>query len=189
MYFVYIIQCVDKTLYTGITTDLDRRIKEHNNSKLGAKYTKIRRPVKLVFSKQFENRSEASKEESRIKKLTRQQKINLFTKNKIMKKQPGEFSKKVVKLALTIPPGRVSTYGLITAAAGGHPMMSRSITRILGNSDQVDEIPFHRIVYSNGKIWDDPKYNKWRAKLYKKEGIKVDKNNKIIDFEKIIFSF
>lgn len=78
MYFVYILQCADDSLYTGITTDLDRKIKEHNNSKLGAKYTKIRRPVKLVFSKEFTDRSQASKEESRIKKLSRQQKINLF---------------------------------------------------------------------------------------------------------------
>jgi len=80
MYFLYILQCVDKTLYTGITTDLDRRIKEHNSSKLGAKYTKIRRPVKIVYSQQFTDRSEASREESRIKKLSRQQKINLFIK-------------------------------------------------------------------------------------------------------------
>ena len=78
MYFVYILQCADDSLYTGITTDLDRRIKEHNDSKLGAKYTKVRRPVKLVYSKEFTDRSEASKEESRIKKLSRQQKIDLF---------------------------------------------------------------------------------------------------------------
>ena len=78
MYFLYILQCVDNTLYTGITTNLDRRLKEHNNSKLGAKYTKIRRPVKLVYSQQFIDRSEASKEESRIKKLSRQQKLSLF---------------------------------------------------------------------------------------------------------------
>lgn len=78
MYFVYILQCADNSLYTGITTDLERRIKEHNDSKLGAKYTKIRRPVKLVYSKEFVDRSEASKEESRIKKLSRQQKIDLF---------------------------------------------------------------------------------------------------------------
>jgi len=78
MYFLYILQCADNTLYTGITTDLDRRLKEHNNSKLGAKYTKIRRPVKLVYSQQFTDRSEASKEESRIKKLSRQQKLSLF---------------------------------------------------------------------------------------------------------------
>lgn len=78
MYFVYIIQCNDQSLYTGITTNLDRRIKEHNNSKLGAKYTKNRRPVKLVYSKEFIDRSEASKEESRIKKLSRQQKLDLI---------------------------------------------------------------------------------------------------------------
>lgn len=106
-----------------------------------------------------------------------------------MKNKSGEFSKKVIELALTIPEGRVTTYGLLAAAAGGHPMLSRMITHILGKSDQVDQIPFHRIVYSNGKIWSDPKYDKWRAKLYKKEGIKVDKNNKIVNFEKIIYSF
>ena len=78
MYFLYILQCSDDTFYTGITTDLDRRIKEHNSSKLGAKYTKVRRPVKLVYSKEFENRSLASKEESRIKKLSRLEKINLL---------------------------------------------------------------------------------------------------------------
>jgi len=81
MYFVYILQCVDNTFYTGITTDLDRRIKEHNSSKLGARYTKVRRPVKLVYSKDFTNRSEASIEESRIKKLSRLKKIELFKKN------------------------------------------------------------------------------------------------------------
>jgi hypothetical protein len=48
-----------------------------------------------------------------------------------MTKKPGEFSKKVIELALTIPAGRVTTYGLITAAAGGHPMLSRMITHIL----------------------------------------------------------
>lgn len=78
MYFLYILQCADNTFYTGITTNLERRINEHNNSKLGAKYTKVRRPVKLIYSKEFENRSVASKEESRIKKLSRQEKINLL---------------------------------------------------------------------------------------------------------------
>lgn len=80
MYFVYILKCSDETLYTGITSDLTRRIEEHNSSKLGAKYTKARRPVKLVYSKEFANRSTAMVEESRIKKLTREEKIN-FIKN------------------------------------------------------------------------------------------------------------
>lgn len=78
MYFVYILECADQTFYTGITTDLDRRIKEHNSSKLGAKYTKVRRPVKLVYSKEFINRSEASIEEARIKKLSKIEKHNLL---------------------------------------------------------------------------------------------------------------
>lgn len=101
----------------------------------------------------------------------------------------GEFSKNVVKLAQKIPPGRVTTYGLLAVSAGGHPILAQMITSILVKCSEVDKIPFHRIVYSNGKIWTDPKYDKWRVKLYKKEGIKVDKNNKIIDFEKIIYTF
>jgi putative endonuclease len=78
MYYLYILECADKTLYTGITTDLKRRIVEHNDSKLGAKYTSSRRPVKLVFSKKFKNRSLAAKEETRIKKLKKIQKLMLI---------------------------------------------------------------------------------------------------------------
>lgn len=78
MYHVYILKCADKTLYTGITTNLKRRITEHNSNKLGAKYTSSRRPVKLVYSKKFKNRSIASKEEARIKKLKRIKKLELI---------------------------------------------------------------------------------------------------------------
>jgi putative endonuclease len=78
MYFLYIVKCADKTLYTGITVDLDRRIKEHNSSALGAKYTRARRPVRLVYSKKFRNRSAASKAESKIKNLTRAEKLELI---------------------------------------------------------------------------------------------------------------
>lgn len=78
MYHIYILKCADDTLYTGVTTDLDRRIKEHNTSKLGAKYTSARRPVKLVYSRKFANRSKAQKEESKIKKLTRNEKLELI---------------------------------------------------------------------------------------------------------------
>jgi putative endonuclease len=77
MYYLYILKCADKTLYTGITTDLERRILEHNTSKLGAKYTSSRRPVKMVYSKKFKTRSLATKEEARIKKLKRIQKLEL----------------------------------------------------------------------------------------------------------------
>ena len=80
MYYLYILECADKTLYTGITVDLERRIHEHNTSKLGSKYTAARRPVKLVYSKKYKNRSLASKAESEIKKLTREEKSDLIYK-------------------------------------------------------------------------------------------------------------
>ncbi len=78
MWQVYILKCADGTFYTGITTDLKRRVQEHNDSKLGAKYTKGRGPVEIVYAKKFKNRSSASKEESRIKKLTRDEKLELM---------------------------------------------------------------------------------------------------------------
>jgi putative endonuclease len=81
MYHLYILQCTDGTLYTGITTDLKRRILEHNETRIGARYTLGRRPIKLVYSKKLKNRSLALKEEARIKKLKRSQKLELI-KNK-----------------------------------------------------------------------------------------------------------
>jgi putative endonuclease len=80
MYYLYILKCADETLYTGITTDLERRISEHNENKLGAKYTASRRPVKLVYYKRFKNRSNAAKEEVRIKKMTKAEKLKLISK-------------------------------------------------------------------------------------------------------------
>ena len=80
MFYTYILKCADKTFYTGITTNIERRTKEHNSSKLGAKYTRSRRRVELVYLKRFKNRSNASKEEARIKKLTRLEKLGLIKK-------------------------------------------------------------------------------------------------------------
>jgi putative endonuclease len=77
MWYVYILECNDLTLYTGITNNLEKRIETHNTKK-GAKYTKSRTPVKLVYSAEVENKSLASKEEWRIKQLTRNQKILLI---------------------------------------------------------------------------------------------------------------
>jgi len=77
-YYVYILKCSDNTLYTGITTDIARRIDEHNNSDKGAKYTKLRRPVSLVYSEESEDRSSASKREYAIKKLSREKKLELI---------------------------------------------------------------------------------------------------------------
>ena len=78
MWHVYIIQCKDKTFYTGITTDLERRIEEHNSSVLGAKYTRGRRPVKLVYSRMHKDRPNVLKEEIRIKKLSRVEKLKII---------------------------------------------------------------------------------------------------------------
>ena len=77
-WYVYLLKCSDNSYYTGITTDLQRRLSEHNNSKKGAKYTRSRRPVELLCSFIVENRSVASKEELKIKKMKRQDKINYF---------------------------------------------------------------------------------------------------------------
>lgn len=77
-YFVYIVECADGTLYTGITTDLKRRVEEHNTDPRGAKYTSARRPVSLVYSRKFKDRSSASVEEARIKKLSKKEKLEFI---------------------------------------------------------------------------------------------------------------
>ncbi len=77
-YFVYIVRCADNTLYTGITVDVQARIREHNSSPNGAKYTRARRPVELLGAKQVVNRSQALKLEAYIKKQPRLKKIELL---------------------------------------------------------------------------------------------------------------
>lgn len=79
-WFVYILECADRTLYTGVTDDLDSRIKSHNEGK-GAKYTKGRGPVKLKYVEKVADRSEAQKREAEIKKMRRQEKLDLTTYN------------------------------------------------------------------------------------------------------------
>ena len=75
--YIYIVECGDGTLYTGWTTDLERRIAEHNAGK-GARYTRGRRPVKLVYKEEFEERSLARKREAELKKLSREAKEELI---------------------------------------------------------------------------------------------------------------
>ena len=77
MWYVYILECADQTFYTGITNDLTRRVAEHNSSKLGAKYTRGRRPVKLAYVKRKKDKTKALQEEYRLKKLSRQEKLGL----------------------------------------------------------------------------------------------------------------
>ena len=81
---VYILRCADNSLYTGITCDTQRRLKEHNhNNRLAAAYTRARRPVKLIYEEFHSDRSSASKREAVIKKLTK------MGKEKLVKEQHG----------------------------------------------------------------------------------------------------
>lgn len=73
MHFIYIVQCADQTLYTGYTNDVQKRIETHNKGR-GAKYTRCRLPVKLVYVEEFDNKSDALKREYFIKQMSRQQK-------------------------------------------------------------------------------------------------------------------
>ena len=80
-WFLYIIQCSDTTLYTGITTDISRRLKEHNSRK-GAFYTQNKTPVKLVYQECMPGQSEARRREAAIKQLTRKEKLELVRREK-----------------------------------------------------------------------------------------------------------
>jgi len=77
---VYIVRCADESLYTGITKELDRRINEHNtDDKKGARYTRARRPVSLVYQENYQNRSQASQREWALKQLTRTEKLQIIS--------------------------------------------------------------------------------------------------------------
>ena len=79
-HYVYILKCKDSSLYTGWTTDIEKRLKAHNSGK-GAKYTKSRKPVELVYKEEFDNKSDALRREAAIKSLTRKQKLALINKH------------------------------------------------------------------------------------------------------------
>jgi len=78
MYFLYVIRCSDNSLYTGITKNLCKRFIEHSSTSKGAKYTKSKRPLTLVFYQQFENRSKALKHEIIFKKLKKEDKEKII---------------------------------------------------------------------------------------------------------------
>ncbi len=79
VWHVYMVECADGTLYTGVTVDLERRIHEHNNTKKGAAYTRARRPVEQVYSATYGSRSLAQKAEWAIKRWPRRHKLELIT--------------------------------------------------------------------------------------------------------------
>ena len=78
IWYVYMVRCNDGTLYTGITNDLEKRIEAHNSGKDGARYTRSRRPVKLVYSEEVDSKSTAAKLEYKIKKMTRAKKKEMI---------------------------------------------------------------------------------------------------------------
>jgi putative endonuclease len=77
-WFVYILSCADHSLYTGVTTDVGRRLHEHNSLKSGAKYTRNKRPVTLVYTEKQPSRSAACRREYQIKLLSRKEKLHLI---------------------------------------------------------------------------------------------------------------
>ncbi len=81
MNYVYIVECRDKTYYTGWTNDLEKRLDAHNKG-LGAKYTKARLPLKLKYYEEFKTKEESMKIEYEIKQMTRKEKELLINKNK-----------------------------------------------------------------------------------------------------------
>lgn len=82
MYYCYLVECCDKTLYCGYTNDIDKRVKTHNLGK-GAKYTQKRLPVRLVYFEQFDTKSDAMRREYAVKQLSRGEKLKLIKTHKI----------------------------------------------------------------------------------------------------------
>lgn len=101
----------------------------------------------------------------------------------------GEFSRNVWELAVSIPSGRVTTYGILAKAAGGGGQAARSVCSILSKAPNKGAIPWHRIVYAGGRVWLTDEYEKKRRKLYKTEAIEVNEKGYIKDFEEIVYRF
>lgn len=101
-HFVYIVECSDSSYYTGYAVDIERRIKEHNGEDVvngksaGARYTLPRRPVVLKYQESFLTRSEATKREAAIKKLTRLEKLALVASKKLSTGTPDKKKKSVL---------------------------------------------------------------------------------------------
>lgn len=82
MHIVYILECKDNTLYTGSTMDLVKRLREHNELKSGAKYTRARRPVRVVYQEKCKTLAEVRAREAEIKRMTRGKKLSLIKENR-----------------------------------------------------------------------------------------------------------
>jgi len=86
MWYIYILLCKDGSLYTGSTTDISRRVKEHNTGK-GGSYTKIHKPVEIIYKEACRNRSDAQTREAQIKRWTKTKKLALIAHNKTLLKE------------------------------------------------------------------------------------------------------
>lgn len=86
MNYTYIVKCSDGSFYTGWTTDIDRRVKQHNSGK-GAKYTRVRLPVELIYHEVYETKSEAMKREYEIKSMSRKKKEELVNLSVLSKQK------------------------------------------------------------------------------------------------------
>lgn len=166
MWKVYIVKCADQTLYTGITNDLKRRISEHNWNKLWAKYTKFRQPVKLVYHDNFFDRSQASKQEARIKKLTKNQKLELI--NNFMKNLDLE----ILEYIQTIPKWKVTTYKLLADRFGVHP---RKIASVMRYNKHPDVYPCYKVISHSRELGGYSGYDgiSSKIKMLKSDWVKI----------------
>lgn len=99
------------------------------------------------------------------------------------------FSLLLWEFALSIPEGRVTTYGALAKAAGGTGQAARSVSSILSKSPNARAIPWHRIVYAGGKTWLTDECEDSRRELYELEGILVNEKGIITNFEEIFYDF
>lgn len=97
MYYVYILQCADKTYYVGSTDDLEKRLHAHNHLKSGAHYTKIRRPVRLVYQEKWSTYSKARAREAELKRLERRQKIDIVKRREYLENKASAYDLTVKK--------------------------------------------------------------------------------------------
>lgn len=100
-----------------------------------------------------------------------------------------EFSRRVWELATSIPPGRVTTYGILARAAGGTGQAARSVSSILSKAPNQNAIPWHRIVYANGRVWFSNDTEKVRRKMYQAEDIEIDPKGQIVNFSELVYYF
>lgn len=99
------------------------------------------------------------------------------------------FSERLIELALSIPPGRVVTYGSLARAAGGTGQAARSVGAILGKYPNQKAIPWHRIVYAGGRVWLDPECEAKRREMFELEGMHINQKGFVENFEELLLDF